>query len=160
MRLAVVSLLFVLSTPWLERAPLTADQVGRFVAAAEEVVAVTPPSGEDALADELLHREEALAIAMRHGFSAGEWRRVGQRVLAAHRAARLSDLPEGKGGGVTRKLASMPDAAGNEMGDLQTVLRMAERDRAQRAKETEQDRAVIEAEQMGRLDALAARTRL
>ena len=157
MRLAVVSLLFMLSTPLIGREPLTADQVGRFVAAAEEVLAAVPPDGREGLAHNLLSREEALAAAARHGFGETEWRQVGLRVMAAHKAARLGDLPEGKGG-LERKLASMPSLSSNERDDLLTVLSMAERDRKLRAEEAAPDQVAV-APYLDRLDGLADQAR-
>jgi len=139
---ATLSFLFIFSAPVLIDEPLRTDEVARFIAAAEEIMASHVPIAGESVAQAISSPdlEEAAAILDRHGFSERRWRTVAQRVLAAHEASRLTDLP-GNPAQAERRLTAIPSPS--ERWAMLTIVRMQRDEMVALEATTAKDRDVI-----------------
>lgn len=142
--IAVLSLALLFSAPDFARRDLGAEEVGRFVAAAEEMAQAT-----DAAPIRMTLPSQGQDIARRHGFSPDDWQTMARRVWAAYDAQRLA--PGLSNNAATAKLKGL---SGAEKVELQVIMAAARGDLASIAADTESDRAVI-APYLDRLGRLA-----
>lgn len=142
--IAVFSLLLLFSAPDFARDELRADEVERFVSAAEEMAQVPdlvpirsqlPAMGQE--------------IARRHGFDMDGWQVTARRVWSAYDAQRIAPAL-----GVKPATAKLKGLTGPERGEFQVILAAAKGDLAFIAADTEADRTVI-APYVERLERLA-----
>lgn len=146
MRLAAtLSVLLFFSVPVLTEERLSSDDVGRFLAAAQEIRAVAPMPPGAVPSSYFVEAPAAKDAAARHGFSEQRWRLVARRVLTAHyveqlvdpgtaeqrpakaHTARASTMPMGAASGPTRHDALLASAAKD---DLRALVAETEADRA------------------------------
>lgn len=142
MRLAAtLSLLVILFGPMLNQERLAPEEVGRFIAAGEELVAADPMPPGAAPARHLSESPLAREVAARHGFTPGRWEMLASRVMTAHHIDLLVDQPAPERRGWTT-----PHPVNVSAGELWQQAAVASTMRADiraLAAETEADRAAI-----------------
>ncbi len=143
MRTAILLSLFViLSAPDFARDPLPAQEVARFIAAAEEMAArpdlpsIHAPGQLPALA------AAAPDVLDHHGFNAQRWRVIGQRILAAYQMERRGGAPLDAAKAATR-LAADRSLTPEQRSEMMALVRLQRTDLAVLAAETEKDRAAV-----------------
>ncbi|WP_044560384.1 hypothetical protein [Azospirillum sp. B4] len=133
---------------------LDAEDVGRYITAAEALVASTPRGGQPAFVLLAHPGPEGKALLAKYGFDERHWRQMTQRVLAARQAARAAEDP-GEKGAAAQKLASTASLSAFDRQEMAALVRWTEHDRAALNQETKEDRAVVAPffERLDRLDA-------
>lgn len=165
---AVLAFTLFLSAPMLADETLAPEEVGRFIAAAEQIAAAVPVGSDGThqhpIAQLLTDTAVIQPVIARHGFSERRWRSVGNRVLAAHRAELILRPMAVAAAAPVRK---RPDArtdgtfmqasvTAEDQVALRNVAREMRNDLAAFARDTEEDRKAI-APFRDRLDALIPR---
>ncbi|WP_211106569.1 hypothetical protein [Nitrospirillum iridis] len=137
---------------------LDAGEVGRYVTAAEALVASTPGGGQPAFVLLAHPDSDGKALLARYGFDERRWRQMTQRVLAARQAARAAEDPVEKGA-TAQKLASTASLNAFDRQEMATLVRWTEHDRAALDQETKEDRSVVAPffDRLDRLDTGRAR---
>ncbi|MDZ5646298.1 hypothetical protein [Nitrospirillum sp. BR 11828] len=148
----------MVSAPMLAHERLDTDEVGRYVTAAEALVASTPNDGQPAFVLLAHPGSEAQALLSKYGFDERHWRQMTQRVLAARQAARAAEEPVEKGA-TAQKLASTSTLSAFDRQEMATLVRWTEHDRAALERETKEDRSVVAPffDRLDRLDAAYVR---
>ncbi|TWB68079.1 hypothetical protein FBZ87_112122 [Nitrospirillum amazonense] len=154
MRFAAALVVLMVSAPMLAHERLDAAEVGRYVSAAEALVASAPDDGQPAFVLLAHPGPEAKSLLASYGFDERRWRQVTQRVLAARQAARAAEEPVEKGA-AAQKLASASSLSAFDRQEMAALVRWTEHDRAALEQETKQDRSVMAPffERLDRLDA-------
>ncbi|MDE1148537.1 MAG: hypothetical protein PW843_18275 [Azospirillaceae bacterium] len=138
---------------------LDAGEVGRYVSAAEALVASSPGDGQSAFVLLAHPGPQAALLLAKYGFDERQWRQMTQRVLAARQAARAAEEPAEKGASA-QKLAAGSGLSAFDRQEMATLVHWTEHDRAALDRETKEDRAVIAPffDRLDRLDASRGRS--
>jgi hypothetical protein len=143
--------MLLFSAPMMAREDLTADEVSRFIAVADDLGALgtvqdlAAPTADPAvehpgLSSYLLSLDDDDAVLARHGFTPETWHKVSTRVMSAHRALLVSVPREDE---YSRKLSQDRSLSPEQRHTLRALMAEQRRDMAAVAADTQQDQAVV-----------------